>query len=249
MTKEPTLAGIAAAGMPLPLTPPFILERIPIPLDILDALVERYLPGLAPGWVEFDREEITGGSVLYRMRQENLGDLGTIKLLKTGLQESAMEVRRPPLPSPRDLTQEERDKLAAISDPGERERLLSIMIRLIRDERNARARNRQKHQADVIKALFNRLARDWTWQKYCSDLAQQTSTPAEASTGGDITLRLGKPGRRPDPLYDKAFERIRGGESIEDAFRRFCEEANIKKPDKGVRDAFKAAIKRRQNKS
>lgn len=209
MTKEPTLAGIAAAGMPLPLTPPFILERIPIPLDILDALVERYLPGLAPGWVEFDREEITGGSVLYRMRQENLGDLGTIKLLKTGLQESAMEVRRPPLPSPRDLTQEERDKLAAISDPGERERLLSIMIRLIRDERNARARNRQKHQADVIKALFNRLARDWTWQKYCSDLAQQTSTPAEEGAGKRRKRRGGAPLLEERPDADEKREKAR----------------------------------------
>jgi len=184
MTREPTLAEIAAAGIALPLTPPFILEGIPLPLDILDALVERYLPGFAPGWVGFGREEITGGSVLYRMRQEDLGDLGTIKLLKTGPQESAMDVKRPPHPLPRALTQEEQDKLAAISDPKERECLLSIMVRLTWDERDARARHRREHQANVIKCLFNQLARDRTWQKHWGDLAQQTPTPAEDGAGG-----------------------------------------------------------------
>ncbi|MDY7076990.1 MAG: hypothetical protein SXV54_08705 [Chloroflexota bacterium] len=73
--------------------------------------------------------------------------------------------------------------------------------------------------------------------------------PGEDGETDETVLRLGKPGRKPDPLYDKAYQWICNGESPEDAFAWFCNEAKITKPDKGTRDAFKAAIKRRQNKT
>ena len=89
MTKEPTLAELAASGTPLPLTPPFGLERIPLSLDILDSLVERYLPGFAPNWVDFDREgqhivtPVEWEIIKYRYDQEANGlertVVGTIK--------------------------------------------------------------------------------------------------------------------------------------------------------------------------
>jgi hypothetical protein len=60
---------------------------------------------------------------------------------------------------------------------------------------------------------------------------------------------IGKPGRKPDSLYDQAYQKVIDGESIGDVYKWWCHEANISRPDKGTRDAFKAAIKRRRNKS
>jgi len=64
-----------------------------------------------------------------------------------------------------------------------------------------------------------------------------------------IDLQLRKPGRPSDPLYDEAFQRILEGESEKSAFAWFCDKAKIENPDKGVRDSFKAALKRRQKKT
>lgn len=71
----------------------------------------------------------------------------------------------------------------------------------------------------------------------------------EVDMGNGIVLQRGKPGRTPDPSYDEAYQRILNGESVEDAFKWFCDEEKIAKPDKGIRDSFKAALKRRQNKT
>lgn len=137
MTEEPTFADLASDGIPFHLIPPFELCGIPIPLDILDTLVNRYLPGLVRGWVDFNREEVTPGSVCYELRQSELGELGAIELFKTGTQESSMFVKSPPLPSTR-----------------------------LWDERDALDRKRREHQARVIQTLFNLLARDRAWQKH-----------------------------------------------------------------------------------
>jgi hypothetical protein len=97
MSSEPSFADLAIEGIPFPLFPPFFFEEIPIPIDIFDTLICRYLPGRVNGWVEFDREEITPVSIRYTLRQTDLGELGTIKIYKTGNEESAMDVSSSPL--------------------------------------------------------------------------------------------------------------------------------------------------------
>jgi len=77
----------------------------------------------------------------------------------------------------------------------------------------------------------------------------EPSPPAEGDKASKIALQFRKPGRQRDPLYDEACQRIRNGEAPGDVFTWFCGKAGIAKPEKAVRDAFKAAIKRRRNNS
>jgi hypothetical protein len=78
---------------------------------------------------------------------------------------------------------------------------------------------------------------------------QDRSLPAHIPISTPMDLSIGKPGRRPDRLYDQAYEKIVAGEDIKDVYQCFLNESGIKRPDKHTRDAFKAAIKRRQNKA
>jgi hypothetical protein len=64
-----------------------------------------------------------------------------------------------------------------------------------------------------------------------------------------IDLTRGKPGRKPDPLYDQTFQRIQDGEDYLDVFKWWCQEGGIEKPTSYDRKRFKTAMKRRQNKS
>ena len=97
MSNETTFADLAVDGIPFPLFPPFALEEIPVPIDILDTLISRYLPGRVRGWVDFQREEITPVSIRYELSQSQLGKLGIIELFKTGDEESSLSVSTPPL--------------------------------------------------------------------------------------------------------------------------------------------------------
>jgi hypothetical protein len=63
-----------------------------------------------------------------------------------------------------------------------------------------------------------------------------------------IVLQRDTPGRPSDEAYDNAFRRILDGEKAEEVFDLFCAEASITKPDKGTRDSFKKAMKRREEK-
>lgn len=76
-----------------------------------------------------------------------------------------------------------------------------------------------------------------------------TYRDGQGKPGSKVVLQLGKPGRKPDPLYDEASQKVAAGQSIDSVFAWFCEQANMVRPEKATRDAFKAAMKRRQNKT
>ena len=75
----------------------YIVE-IPIAIDILDAATHRCLPGYAPGFVDFTREQLTFGSVIYHLRQWQLGALGSIELHKIHAEVTDLHVNGPPTP-------------------------------------------------------------------------------------------------------------------------------------------------------
>jgi hypothetical protein len=75
----------------------YIVE-IPFAIDILDAATYRCLPGYAPGFVDFTREQPTFGSVIYYLQQEQLGALGSIELHKIHAEVTALHVNGPPKP-------------------------------------------------------------------------------------------------------------------------------------------------------
>lgn len=137
--------------------------EVSVPLERLDALVEQYLPGLAPGWVDFDREVVVqGGSVVYKLRQGDLGELGTIKLRQINDDTTVMQVHAPPRPSQRKLTPEEQESLANGSD-SEKDQELLALLRRRRAESEDLHRRRKEHQRQVLQLLFNRMRLDSAW--------------------------------------------------------------------------------------
>jgi hypothetical protein len=100
---------------------------------------------------------------------------------------------------------------------------------------------------------------DRDWRRFSATISDEWDRERERrasiaeykrkKAGGGIILRLGKPGRKRDPYYDEAAQRIRDGQSYDKVFEWWCQVTETAKPDKGVRDSFKQAIKRRQNNS
>jgi hypothetical protein len=59
-----------------------------------------------------------------------------------------------------------------------------------------------------------------------------------------------KAGRGADAIYDEAFQKIESGEmSQKEAYGWFLEQAKISRPDKGTRDRFNSAMRRRRKKA
>ena len=139
-------------------------EEIPIALEVLDALVERYLSEFARVWVNFDREQKTLGSVIYRLRHDQLGDSGTINLYKVGEQKSTMKIHDPPRLPDRDPTPEEQKTLAVISDREEKLKAHTRLREKIRAERDALYLRRRKCRALATKALFQGMSLSPAWQ-------------------------------------------------------------------------------------
>ncbi len=67
----------------------------PIEFDVLDAATYTYLPGLAKGWVEFTREPVQQGLVVYRLSHRDLGDLGTITLRMMSSKKTELAIKNP----------------------------------------------------------------------------------------------------------------------------------------------------------
>lgn len=138
--------------------------ELPLPFDILDALVMECLPGYAPGWVEFTREQITPATVVYSLRQDQLGDLGQITLRKVSKRSSEMSIVRPRRPTSRDRTPEELEAIAAIREREERLRAHAALSKKIWAESDERHGRQEEHQQKVIQAMFSRFEYDLAWK-------------------------------------------------------------------------------------
>jgi len=141
-----------------------VLEEIDIGLEVLDGLVERYLREFARVWVDFERQQITLGSVTYKLHHEEVGDSGAIELHKQGEAKTTMKISDPPRPPDRGLTPEEQEALAAISGKEEK---LKAYIRLrekIWAEREALYLSRRKRHQRAIEALFQGMNHDPAWR-------------------------------------------------------------------------------------
>ncbi len=94
---------------------PFIIE-LPVPFDVLDAAVNEFLPGYIRGWVKMSRKEMSHGSVVYELWQNQLGDLGKIKLRKKADEISELNVNRPPKPTDEEFLEYEKLTKPGISE-------------------------------------------------------------------------------------------------------------------------------------
>jgi len=59
-------------------------ERLEIPFDVMDGLAATCIPGFAPGFMDFRREQVDPGRVIYHLLQDNLGELGTLEIVDAG---------------------------------------------------------------------------------------------------------------------------------------------------------------------
>ncbi|MCB9008358.1 MAG: hypothetical protein H6656_13480 [Ardenticatenaceae bacterium] len=82
----------------------YIIE-VPFPLDIFDAATNRCLPGYEHGVVDFKREQTTLGSVIYHLRQEQLGNLGSIEIHKIHPEITEVHFIDPPMPNDQEAIQ------------------------------------------------------------------------------------------------------------------------------------------------
>ncbi len=155
--------------------------EIPIPWDILVSASDSCLQGYAPGFVKYEIVKKLPASTTYRLWQNELGELGTVEFRKLGASNSEIGISGVPMNSvdtaPMWLVIEpEWDKRINDALKGRRriqeqspemDAYLAISNEL--DKAKAKIKAKQKnHQADVIKAYFNRLLYDlalWTSNK------------------------------------------------------------------------------------
>jgi hypothetical protein len=91
---------------------------------------------------------------------------------------------------------------------------------------------------------FDKMATEKATKKYLGPNLQSKPATMRAESKR-VDLQLKKPGRHPDPRYDEAKKRIDAGEDEKTVFEWFVSQEKITNPDKGTRDAFKAALSRR----
>jgi predicted phosphodiesterase len=84
--------------------------EIPIPLEDLDAATQRHLPGLAPGWVDPQRE-IDGSEVVYKLSQRDLGDLGELRLCRLTAKATMLNLSSVPRPTEDEVLEREAQRI------------------------------------------------------------------------------------------------------------------------------------------
>ncbi|MBN1890351.1 MAG: hypothetical protein JW850_20320 [Thermoflexales bacterium] len=88
---------------------------------------------------------------------------------------------------------------------------------------------------------------EWLHQRWPE--ARKATVP-QIESAQSTKARKGKPGRRNDPLYVEAFQKIESGELTQpEAYTWFLEKAGIVKPEDGQREAFDQAMRRKRSKA
>ncbi len=164
--------------------------EVPLSFDILDALVMECLPGYAPGMVEFTREQITPATVIFWLRQDELGDLGQMRLRKVSKRSSEMSIVRPPRPPSRDPTPEELKAVAAMPGREERLREHAALAKKIRVETDERHRRQKEHLQRVIRAMFSRFELDLAWKKAMKGWARRRGPTVRTQIRGQVFKEL-----------------------------------------------------------
>lgn len=124
--------------------------------QIDNAILECLKHGFAPGFVEYTREQQTNSYVIYHLKQEQLGDLGTIEITERNPTRVLLTVYQPSLLSTRDVTPQETAAINALAKEEQLAAQLDLRAKL-RVERDLLEKTRTEHQIKVIDGLFARL--------------------------------------------------------------------------------------------
>jgi hypothetical protein len=142
--------------------------EVPVDWDVLTSVSDRCLDGYAPGFVE--KEPInknSPASITYRIWQEDLGELGTVeitklrpglsKILVSGVPANAAD-KSPMWKKHQPEWDKKINEVLGDDQLGDERMRKYLAVSKQRDKAKAEVQARLKnHQADVIKAYFNRL--------------------------------------------------------------------------------------------
>jgi hypothetical protein len=144
--------------------------EIPVEWDILVSVSHKCLNGYAQGFVEKEIMNQMPASITYRIWQEDLGELGTVEIMKLRVGFSEIIISGVPLNSvdnspmwknvEAEFLEKKRDTLKGnLSRDESMERYAVVVDEIFRIQAEITAKQKD-HQADVIKAYFNRLVQE-----------------------------------------------------------------------------------------
>jgi hypothetical protein len=204
-----------------------------ITFDVLDAAINRCLGYMAPGVVEFNRKEITRGSIIYHLSQEQLGKIGEVHLDKLSDNRTQLSLYAISRGKSRISIQQIKEFVEGKADLQDKPLHLLVNDRNITNEFYER---RKKHFDDVTNGLFQRLSIERIWfEQYC-----------ETTGIKEINLQTKPAGRKVYPCNPIAYDILSDGNENAEirAFNYWCKEQGICDPGRRERDAFKKAMKR-----
>lgn len=137
---------------------------LPIPFDVLDAAIAEKITHFTDGVVEHVRLSITDNSSRYCLNQEQLGDIGELRIRKLVDGQSELYVKNPRRPGQREFTDEEKALKKSKTSVDERNRYISEVNKQIRKETDELHDKRANHLREVVDGLLQKLGSDpFTW--------------------------------------------------------------------------------------
>lgn len=134
---------------------------ISTPFDVLDAAVNEKLNEFFNGYVGFKRETATYGSVVYKLSQYQLGDIGELRIRKLDDSQSELFVKDSPLGSIRKFTEVENNILDKAKNNAEYKRLYVELINKLREEKDELRKKRNEHLHEVANTVLLKIDRDY----------------------------------------------------------------------------------------
>jgi hypothetical protein len=205
-----------------------IFDKIRMPFDALDAATDAALRRAAPGWVEFAREPLTFGSVVYHLWQRELGDIGQMRLRKITETLSEIWVLEPERHEMQLPTRDEIYQTYSLSEADRQAR----RIEYLRAEQRQAAELHSKrvaHQEKVIEGYLTYLnvdlalipgEPDVTGEKEVPEIVEAASEAQPAENSDDFVPPPTEQGRKYLKQYNaKTAKQI--GDAIPNAWERF----------------------------
>lgn len=140
------------------------IYEFPIEFEVLVAATEACLPGYAPGWINFESKRETPGSIVYRLWQDQLEDLGTVEVRKLRPVLSLVTFKGPPLSDPTILSGADKAKISELQD-NEKHAAIIGLIKQSRAEKALLRKKKREHLRKVINTYLGRLSQENIWPR------------------------------------------------------------------------------------
>ena len=160
-----------------------------VAFDVLDAAINRCLSYMALGVVDLKREEVTHGSVVYKLYQEDLGKFGLIRIDKLSSNITVVFFREPSSTDNPFMPQQEKE-LREGQGSLENRLLHSIADGL--GQHHELLEERKKHWDNVRHGLLQSLSRERIWPNVKDDEKSNIQKSTKVSKRGPNEASLDK---------------------------------------------------------